>query len=124
MIWKRSHIFIMFLWILNATLRIVFGIMTITQGSLLDVEVALIVEQTITVMFLTLGVLGFAAVPGLLDMKDWGIQIAVITSFATIIFDVWGVTIQFTALMGFFVPIVTLLYIFNYRRRQRMVGTE
>jgi hypothetical protein len=99
------------LWILNATARIGFGIMTITEGSLLDVAVPLAVEQTLTVMFLALGVLGFIAVPGLAMQKDWGFQVTFTVSLATIGFDVWGLTIQFTAALGFIVPAAMLVYL-------------
>jgi hypothetical protein len=111
MVRERMFLIVLLLWILNAAARIGFGVMTITQGSLLDVEVALIVEQTITVMFLTLGLFGFLVVPGLALQKTWGIQMAVAVSLATIGFDVWGVSIQFTAAMGFIVPAVMLVYL-------------
>jgi hypothetical protein len=108
---KRVFLIVLLLWVLNAAARIGFGVLTITEGSLLDVEVALMVEQTITVMFLALGVFGFLATPGLILQKDWGIQLALAVSLATIGFDVWGVTIQFTAAMGFIVPAVMLVYL-------------
>ncbi|MHA1424264.1 MAG: hypothetical protein ACTSSD_19490 [Candidatus Thorarchaeota archaeon] len=108
---ERTFWIVLLLWTLNATARIVFGIMTITQGSLLDVEVALIAEQTITVMFLTLGLFGFLAVPGLLQKKRWGFLMALAVSLATVVFDIWGFTIQFTAAMGFIMPAVMLVYL-------------
>ena len=118
------HILVLLLWFLNSIMRIVFGIMTITLGSLLDVEVSLIVEQIITVMFLALGILGFIAIPGLLNMRNWGVQLAIVASVATIIFDIWGMTIQFTAALGFVVPVVMLLYIYLYRKKTRVGETE
>ncbi len=111
---RLLHIVIL-LWILNAAARIVFGVMTITQGSLLDVVVPFAVEQTLTVMFLALGVLGFLVVPGLAAQKDWGFQLAFVVSLATIGFDVWGLTIQFTAALGFIVPAVMLVYLAIHR---------
>ena len=124
MIREKTHILVLLLWFLNSIMRIVFGIMTITLGSLLDVEVSLIVEQIITVMFLALGILGFIAIPGLLNMRNWGVQLAIVASVATIIFDIWGMTIQFTAALGFVVPVVMLLYIYLYRKKTRVGETE
>jgi hypothetical protein len=109
----KNHLFhiVLLLWVLNATARIVFGIMTITEGSLLDVVVPLATENTITVMFLTLGALGFIVTPGLALQRDWGLKLALLASLLTIGFDVWGMTIQFTAAMGFIVPMVMIVYI-------------
>jgi uncharacterized membrane protein (UPF0136 family) len=102
---------ILLLWILNAAARMVFGVMTITEGSLLDVVVPMVVERSLTLMFLALGLLGFIAALGLAMQKDWGFQMALAVSLATIGFDVWGLTIQFTAALGFFVPAVMLVYL-------------
>lgn len=111
----RWYFLVMFLWILNTALRFVFGVMSITEGNLLDIEVAVIVTQTITVMFIALGILGLAAILGMLLMKSWGFKIALVTSLITIAFDIWGVTLQFTAAMGFIVPAVMLVYLGMHR---------
>jgi len=44
-----------------------------------------------------------------------GINAVIAVSLATIIFDVWGVTIQFTAAMGFVVPIMALVFLYLNR---------
>ncbi|MBY8998650.1 MAG: hypothetical protein KGD60_13050 [Candidatus Thorarchaeota archaeon] len=119
---ERIFHIVLLLWILNAATRIVFGVMTITEGSLLDVAVPLAVEQTLTVMFLTLGVLGFIAVPGLAMQKDWGVQMTVAVSLATIGFDVWALTIQFTAALGFIVPAVMLVYLAMRQSRKDLMA--
>jgi len=41
-----------------------------------------------------------------------GFWAAVFVSVLTILFDIWGVTIQFTAAMGFVVPLISLLILF------------
>ena len=115
---ERLFHIVLLLWVLNAAARIVFGIMTLTEGSLLDVVVPLVVEQTLTVMFLTLGLLGFIVVPGLVTHKEGGFQLALAVSLATIGFDVWALTIQFTAALGFIIPAVMLVYLAIRRSRK------
>lgn len=106
----RSTIFVALLWVLQSAGRIVLGYLSIiTPGGLLDVEVAQITLQTINTMFFLLGILGFIAVVGLLMMRRWGFWATVFVSVSTILFDTWGVTIQFSAAMGFVVPVISLL---------------
>lgn len=106
----KSVMLVAVLWALQSVGRFIFGYLsTITPGGLLDVEVAPIVIQTINVMFFVLGILGFIAVAGLLLMRKWGFWATVLVSILTILFDIWGVTIQFTAAMGFVVPVISLL---------------
>ncbi|MBS7654053.1 MAG: hypothetical protein QXR06_04970 [Candidatus Bathyarchaeia archaeon] len=107
---NRSIILVALLGTLQSAGRIVFGYLsTITPGGLLDVEVAPIIIQFINAMFFLLGILGFIAVVGLLMMRRWGFWATVFVSVLTILFDIWGVTIQFTAAMGFVVPVISLL---------------
>lgn len=103
----KSFVFVALLWIMNALLRIVFGVMSL-QGSLLDNPVPLIINQILIVIFL---ILGFITAYGFLKLELWGIQGVVIASLLTIIFDIWGITIQFTAALGFIVPAISLLYL-------------
>lgn len=106
----KSIIFVAFLWLLQSGGRLALGYLSaITPGGLLDVEVAPLIVQTINVMFFLLGILGFIAVAGLLLMRKWGFWTTILVSVLTILFDVWGVTIQFTAAMGFVVPVISLL---------------
>lgn len=112
----KSIIFVALLWILQSAGRFVLGYLSaITPGGLLDVEVALVIIQTINAMFFVLGTLGFIAVAGLLLMKKWGFWATVFVSILTILFDIWGVTIQFTAAMGFVVPAISLLILLAKR---------
>ena len=108
----RGVVFVTLLWALQSALRLIFGYINVAEGSLLDVEVSHTVFQTLVVLFFVLGISGFIATFGLWQMKKWGFWGIILVSGATIIFDVWGVTIQFTAAMGFFVPVISILYLF------------
>ena len=106
----KSVIFVALLWVIQSVGRFVFGYLSATTpGGLLDVVVSLVTLQTIDTMFFLLGILGFIAVVGLLLMEKWGFWATVLVSVATIVFDIWGVTIQFTAATGFVVPVISLL---------------
>ncbi|MHA1786487.1 MAG: hypothetical protein ACTSVE_14975, partial [Candidatus Helarchaeota archaeon] len=107
---KKSvgFIFIILLWILNSFLRIFFGCINLTVGSMLDEPVHPLILQFIIVMFLLLGVSGAVTTFGLMQLRKWGVYGAILVSMVTISFDIWGITIQFTAAMGFFVPIIVL----------------
>ncbi|MEM3730775.1 MAG: hypothetical protein QW667_01130 [Candidatus Bathyarchaeia archaeon] len=112
----KGIIFVALLWMLQSAGRIVLGYLSmITPGGLLDVEVAQTTLQTINAMFFVLGFLGFIAVAGLLMMRKWGFWATVFVSVLTILFDVWGVTIQSSAAMGFAVPVISLLILFAKR---------
>ena len=108
----KGIVFVTFLWALQSALRLIFGYINVTVGSLLDVEVSHTVFQTLVLMFFLLGISGFIGTFGLWRMKKWGFWGIILVSSATIIFDIWGVTIQFTAAMGFIVPVLSILYLF------------
>jgi len=69
-------------------------------AELLDVEMAQSTKQIILMIFLIIGVGGFVTALGLWWLKRWGYWGTLLLSVATIIFDVWGFTIQFTAAIG------------------------
>ncbi|MEM2939945.1 MAG: hypothetical protein QW304_00110 [Thermoproteota archaeon] len=81
------------------------------MGMFLDVPVSYEESLVMFTMFLLLGVSGIITVIGLLARRKWGFWITVFTSVATIVFDIWGVTIQYTAALGFIVPAVSLIYL-------------
>ncbi|MBS7614819.1 DUF2127 domain-containing protein [Candidatus Bathyarchaeota archaeon] len=109
----KSIIFVALLRILQSAGRFVFGYLSATTpGGLLDVEVAPVTIQIIDTMFFLLGILGFIAAVRLLLMRKWGYYVTVITSVITILFDIWGVTIQSSAAMGFVVPVISLIVLF------------
>ncbi|MDH7508689.1 MAG: DUF2127 domain-containing protein [Methanomassiliicoccales archaeon] len=106
------------MWIIQSFLRFVFGYLNATTpGGLLDVEVSSTTIQVISMMFFLLGILGFIAGFGLLLMRRWGLWITIMVSILTILFDVWGATIQLTAAIGLIVPAITLVVIFAIRTK-------
>ncbi len=113
----KGYVFVTFMWVLNAALRVLFGVMSVQQGSLLDNPVSPAVSGFINVMFLVLGTLGFFVLPGWLGRKRWGILGAVVVSLITIGFDIYGVTVQFTAAAGFFVPAMVLALVGIHGRK-------
>lgn len=107
---SKTFLLVTLVWVMNSLLRITFGLMSM-QGSLLDNPVPLIVEQFLIVSFLTLGVLGFITSYGLVKLEKWGMLGVVAVSFLTIGFDIYGMTLQFTAALGFIAPAIALLYL-------------
>ena len=84
-------------------------------AELLDVEMAQSAQQIILMIFLIIGVDGFVTALGLWRLKRWGYCGTILLSVATIIFDVWGFTIQFTAAMGIILPVIFIPYLYTKR---------
>lgn len=84
--------------------------LNITDGSLLDVTVSPIIFQFIIVMFFILGISGFITTIGLWQMTKKGLKGVILVCLATIIFDIWGITIQSSAALGFVVPGIVLIH--------------
>jgi uncharacterized membrane protein (DUF2068 family) len=59
-----------------------------------------------------LGICGLIAAFGLWRRKKWGFWGTIAVSIATIAFDVWGITVQYTAALGFVVPVISILYLY------------
>jgi len=91
------------------------------MGQFLDVPVSYITSLTMFVMFLFLGASGLVAAYGLGRKQRWGFWGAILVSVATIIFDIWGLTIQYTAAMGFIVPAISILYL--YFKKSQLLAT-
>lgn len=111
-----------FLWIMNSLLRVIFGIISMTEVSLLEQPVSPLVHQFLTAAFLFLGVMGFITSFGLWKRKLWGIQSVIGVSLITIAFDIWGLTIQFTAALGFIVPVIALIFLVPKIRKTEMTS--
>ena len=117
----KTFALVTMVWVMNSLLRVVFGVMS-TQGSLLDNPVSPLVEHLLIITFLILGVLGFITSYGLLKLKLWGFLGVVVVSFSTIVFDIYGMTIQFTAALGFIAPVIALLYLVPRMFKMGMIG--
>ncbi|MFX0108297.1 MAG: DUF2127 domain-containing protein [Candidatus Hodarchaeota archaeon] len=113
----RSLIFILLFiaWVGNALLRVVFGYLAASGVQLLDTPVAQSTMNVLVLIFLFLGTSGLIVAVGLWHKKQWGFHGTIIVILATIIFDLWGMTLQFTAAMGFIVPGLVLIYLVSNR---------
>jgi len=107
-----------FLWLVQSVGRLYFAIFGTPGGMsrFLDVPVSYETSLVMFVIFLLLGVLGLVAVIGLFGRRRWGLRATLLVSVATIVFDIWGLTVQFTAAIGFIVPAISIIYLFFKRR--------
>ena len=112
-IFGRSLIFIVLFiaWVGNAILRVLFGYLAASGVQLLDIPVDQSILNALAIVFLFLGVSGLSVAFGLWQLKRWGFLGTIIVSLVTIVFDIWGITVQYTAAMGFVVPTLVLIYL-------------
>jgi len=104
---------------IQAVMRILFAYIE-TIDMIKEFLTTPVTQQTMTIIntsSLILGLTGLISSFGLITKKKWGILSTTIISGATIIFDIWGVTIQSTASLGFLVPVITLVYFYIFRGR-------
>ena len=106
--------------LVQAVLRIVFSYVGTTDmiNEFLTTPVTQTTMQIINISFLALGLAGLVASYGLLASKPWGLKAVAIVSIAAIVFDLWGVTVQFTAALGFIVPALSLIYIYRHNMKK------
>jgi hypothetical protein len=117
----KGTVFVGFLWIIQSFGRLSFAVLGTPTGmrQFLDVPISDITSLVLFIMFLLLGALGFIAAFGLLVRRKWGFWGTIFVSAATIIFDIWGLTIQFTAAIGLIVPLISILYLYP-KKSQRL----
>lgn len=103
---------------LNGLFRLYFAYLGTTPAikEFLTVSVTDGTMNIINLMFLLLGLGGLIASIGLLRGYEWASKALILVSVATILFDVWGYTIQSSAFLGFIVPIVTLFMLYRSGR--------
>ncbi|MEM3153454.1 MAG: hypothetical protein QXK18_05985 [Candidatus Bathyarchaeia archaeon] len=110
---KRSKavVFVGLLWIIQSVGRLFFAAVGTPEGmgQFLDNPISYETSVILFMMFLFLGVLGLGATFGLLFERKWGFWSTISASIATIAFDLWGLTIQFTASIGLVVPIISIV---------------
>lgn len=111
---KRGIILVSVLWLLQSLGRLFFAILGTPEGmgQFLDVSISYTTSLVMFVMFLLLGICGLIAAFGLWRRKKWGFWGTIAVSIATIAFDVWGITVQYTAALGFVVPVISILYLY------------
>ena len=109
---KRSKavIFAGLLWMVQSVGRLCFAAVGTPEGmgQFLNNPISYETSAILFMMFLFLGVLGLVAAFGLLAGRKWGFWSTMLASVATIAFDIWGLTIQFTAAIGLIVPIISI----------------
>ncbi|MHC1604588.1 MAG: hypothetical protein ACXQTP_01265 [Candidatus Methanofastidiosia archaeon] len=120
---KKSFVFVLVLNFLQSMGRLSFAILGINVGidKFLDASVSHMTSSILHMMFLVLGTSGLIATYGLWKRQRWGLWAITFVSLITIIFDIWGVTIQATAAMGFIVPVVSMGYLY-FRKSQLFAG--
>ena len=104
-------LFLVLAWVANASLRIFFGYLIASGVQLLDSLVVSNVQITLVATFLFLGLSGLVVSIGLWQQKQWGYTGTMMVILANIVFDIWGMTLQFTAAMGFVAPVLVLIYL-------------
>jgi hypothetical protein len=119
----RGVILVAFLWVLQSVGRLYFAILGTPWGmeQFLDVRISHAVSLVVFLMFLLLGVWGLVAAFGLLRGRKWGFWNITLVSIVTIAFDIWGLTIQYTAAIGFIVPAISILYL--YHKKTQLLAT-
>ncbi|MEM1570345.1 MAG: hypothetical protein QXW18_07085 [Candidatus Bathyarchaeia archaeon] len=119
----RKIILVGFLWILQSIGRIFFAVLgtPMGMGQFLDVPISHLTSLTLFIMFLSLGVFGLIAAFSLLTRRKWGFWSTMLVSIATISFDLWGLTIQPSAAIGFITPIISILVL--YPKKSRRLST-
>lgn len=107
------------LWLIQSLGRLSFAILGKPEGmgQFLDVPISYATSLVMFVMFLLLGICGLIAAFGLLMRQKWGFWSTMAVSVATITFDIWGITIQYTAALGFIVPAISIFYLYPKRSK-------
>jgi hypothetical protein len=102
------------LWLIQSLGRLFFATMGKPEGmgQFLDVPISYATSLVMFVMFLLLGMFGLIAAFGLWRRRKWGFWSTIPVSVATIAFDIWGITIQYTAALGFIVPTISILHLY------------
>jgi len=120
---SRMVVFVGFLWVLQSVGRVAFAVVGTPagMGQFLDAPISDATSIVLFVMFLFLGVFGLIAAFGLLTRRKWGFWNIMVISIATIAFDIWGLTIQFTAIIGFIVPAISILTL--YPEKSKLLTT-
>ncbi|MEM2703220.1 MAG: hypothetical protein QXR45_08675, partial [Candidatus Bathyarchaeia archaeon] len=103
-----------FLWLLQSIGRIFFAILgTPTgMGQFLNTPIHNLISLILFIMFLSLGVFGLITAFGLLTRRKWGFWSTMLVSISTVLFDLWGLTVQSSAALGFIIPVISILTLY------------
>ncbi|MBU7018962.1 MAG: DUF2127 domain-containing protein, partial [Theionarchaea archaeon] len=92
----KGLILVVLLNFLQALGRLLFAILGVQGGidQFLDVPVSDMTSLILHIMFFFLGVTGLIAAYSLWKKVRWGVWAVILVSVITILFDIWGFTIQ------------------------------
>lgn len=113
------------LWLIQSIGRLSFAVIGRPEGmgQFLDAPIPYETSLAMFVMFTFLGICGLIAAFSLLIRRKWGFWSTLFASVATIAFDIWGLTVQYTAALGFVVPAISLVYLYP-RKSKILAGTN
>lgn len=119
----RGIVLVVFLWILQSAGRLSFAALGKPEGmgQFLDTPISYTTSVIMFVMFLFLGIFGLVAALSFWKKQKWGFWSIILASIATIAFDIWGLTIQYTAALGFIVPAISIIYL--YPKKSQLLTT-
>ncbi|MFW9993047.1 MAG: DUF2127 domain-containing protein [Candidatus Odinarchaeota archaeon] len=103
---------------LQSILRLFFvGVIFFGEiNQFLEVELSQATLQMIAIVFTCLGISGMTLTYGLWKTTEWGYWGTILHGAVTVLFDIWGLTIQYTAAMGFIFPAILVLLIVPKRQ--------
>ena len=114
---NRVIILLTALMLMQSIFRLFFvGIMLIGEiDRFLKSDISTFTLNLLAIIFFFLGVTGLIISYGIWEKTMWGYWGTVFHSILTILFDIWGLTIQRTAIMGFIPPIIFLAILYLNR---------
>ncbi|MBU7013343.1 MAG: DUF2127 domain-containing protein [Theionarchaea archaeon] len=121
----KSRLLVSLLNFLQACGRLLFAGAGLSGGidQFLDVPVSAATALVLHAMFFFLGISGLFAAYGLWRGKKWGFWAILLIGAVTIVFDIWGYTIQKTAAIGFVVPVISIGFLYLKRSKFLKKGT-
>ena len=96
--------------LIQAVLRLVFTAVSLQggMGQFINDPITQSQADVLSMMFAVLGAAGLVSVYLAAGKHPFGAMALAVVSIATVAFDVYGMTIQPTAAIGFVVPVITL----------------
>jgi hypothetical protein len=111
--------------LVQALARIIFAALGLSggMGQFMQVPVSGLESSILAVGFLALGIAGMVSVLTVVSKKGYAIGTIATVSMATIVFDIYGLTFQPSAVIGFVVPLMSIGYIVLARRGTMVISS-